>query len=108
MTNKREPAYTGMRVVARKTLKQFWEIHPDAEDALKAWFAEADAATWSNPANIKDQYRNASILKDQRVVFNICGNKYRLVVKISYKNGVVLIRFIGTHKEYDAINVEEV
>jgi len=97
-----------MRVIARKTLKQFWEIHPDAEDALKAWFAEAEAVSWLSSADIKAQYRSASILGDQRVVFNICGNKYRLVVKISYKNGVVLIRFIGTHKEYDAINVEEV
>jgi len=76
--------------------------------ALKAWFAEVEASSWSSPADIKDRYRSASILGDQRVVFNICGNKYRLVVKISYKNGVVLIRFIGTHKEYDAINAEEV
>jgi mRNA interferase HigB len=97
-----------MRVVARKTLRAFWERFPDSEDALKAWFAEAERATWLTPGEIKAQYRSASIIKDNRVVFNICGNKYRLVTKFSYKNGIVLIRFIGTHKEYDAISAEEV
>ena len=97
-----------MRVVAKRTLREFWERFPDAEEALKAWFAEAEAATWLNPVGIKEKYRSASILKDSRVVFNICSNKYRLVVKISYKNAVVLIRFIGTHKEYDAVDVEVV
>lgn len=95
-----------MRVVAKSTLREFWERCLDAEESLKSWYAEAKAAAWQNPAEIKAQYRNASILKDSRVVFNICGNKYRLVVKISYKNSVVLIRFIGTHKEYDATDVE--
>ena len=97
-----------MRVVAKKALREFWERFPDAEDALKTWFAEAERATWSTPGEIKAQYRSASILKDSRVVFNICGNKYRLVSKISYKNGIVLIRFVGTHREYDAVNAEEV
>ena len=97
-----------MRVVAKKTLREFWERFPDAEDALKVWFAEAESATWQNPIEIKEKYRSASILKDSRVVFNIGGNKYRLVVKISYKYAVVLIRFIGTHKEYDLTDVEEV
>lgn len=95
-----------MRVVAKKTLRNFWARHPDAEQALRAWHAEAEAATWANPAEIKAQYRSASILKDSRVVFNICGNKYRLLVKLSYKHGLVLIRFIGTHNEYDAIDAE--
>lgn len=97
-----------MRVVAKRTLREFWKRYPDSEDALKTWFAEAEKASWLNPAEIKEQYGSASILRDNRVVFNVCGNKYRLVVKISYKNSVVLIRFIGTHKEYDTINVEEV
>jgi len=97
-----------MRVIAKKTLREFWERFPDSGDALKTWFAEAERAPWSSPAEIKAQYRSASILKDSRVVFNICGNKYRLVAKIGYKNGIVLIRFVGTHKEYDAINAEEV
>ena len=95
-----------MRVVSKRTLRECWARYPDAEQALQAWHAEAEAAAWASPADIKAQYRSASILKDSRVVFNICGNKYRLVVKISYKNGVVLIRFVGTHKEYDAINAE--
>lgn len=95
-----------MRVVSKKTLREFWAKNPDAEDALKAWHSEAECAAWQNPAEIKDQYRSASILKGNRVVFNICGNKFRLVVKISYKNSIVFIRFIGPHKEYDAINAE--
>jgi mRNA interferase HigB len=97
-----------MRVIAKRALREFWERFPDAEDALKTWFAEAERAFWSNPGEIKSQYRSASILKDNRVVFNICGSKYRLVVKISYKNGIVLVRFVGTHREYDAGNAEEV
>jgi mRNA interferase HigB len=97
-----------MRVIAKRALREFWERFPDAEDALKTWFAEAERAFWSNPGEIKAQYRSASILKDSRVVFNICGNKYRLVAKISYNKGIVLIRFVGTHREYDAINAEEV
>ncbi len=97
-----------MRVLARKALRIFWERCPDAEGMLRAWFAEAEKAAWETPAQIKVQYRNASILGDNRVVFNICGNKYRLVVKIHYKIGIVLIRFIGTHREYDAIDAEEI
>lgn len=97
-----------MRVIAKRALREFWGRFPDAEDSLKAWFAEAEKATWSTPGEIKAKYRSASFLKDNRVVFNICGNKYRLVTKVSYKNGIVLIRFVGTHKEYDAINAEEV
>jgi len=97
-----------MRVIAKKTLREFWEKFPDAEDALKAWHAEAESASWQTPATIKEKYRNASIIKDSRAVFNICGNKYRLVVRINYPFGVVCIRFVGTHKEYDAIDVEVV
>jgi mRNA interferase HigB len=97
-----------MRIIAKKPLREFWERFPDAEQALKVWYAEAEAAGWQSPAEIKAQYRSASILKESRVVFNICGNKYRLVVKISYKNALVYIRFVGTHKEYDAVDVEVV
>ena len=97
-----------MRVISKKKLKEFWDVYPDSEAALKAWYAEAKIAAWKNPAEIKEQYGTASILKNSRVVFNICGNKYRLVVKISYPFSVVLIRFIGTHKEYDAIDAEVV
>ncbi|MBU0674100.1 MAG: type II toxin-antitoxin system HigB family toxin [Proteobacteria bacterium] len=97
-----------MRIISIKRLKEFWEIYPDSEDACQAWYAEAKAATWKNPAEIKERFGSASILKDSRVVFNICGNKYRLIVKINYSYSVIYIRFVGTHKEYDAIEAEVV
>ena len=97
-----------MRIIALKTLKDFWSKEPESEEALKAWYKEAEAASWDGPADIKEQYRSASILKDSRVVFNICGNKFRLIVKINFKFKMVYIRFVGTHKEYDNINAEEI
>lgn len=99
-----------MRVIARKTLRRFWEQpgHEDAEQALRAWFAEARKASWRTPTEIKAQYRSASVLKGGRVVFNIAGNKYRLVVAIRYDSQIVFIRFVGPHEEYDRINAEEV
>ena len=97
-----------MRIVSRKALKEFGRRFPDAEGQLDAWFHETKKARWRKPSDIKEKYRSASILKDSRVVFNICGNKYRIVVKVSYQNGIVLIRFVGTHEEYDKINAEEV
>ncbi len=93
-----------MRVIAKRTLREFWSKHPDAEGSLKAWFAETENASWQGPADIKAYYRSASLLGDNRAVFNICGNKYRLVVKVNYQAAIVLVRFIGTHKEYDGIN----
>ncbi len=97
-----------MRIIALKTLKDYWSKGPGSEEALKAWYKEAEAASWDGPADIKEQYRSASILKDSRVVFNICGNKYRLIVKINFKFKMVYIRFVGTHREYDNINAEEI
>ncbi len=97
-----------MHVIARSRLREFWEEHTDSEQPLKAWFAEAKKATWRNPNQIKALYGSASILREQRVVFNIAGDKYRLVVRISYRAQIAFIRFIGTHEEYDAINAEEV
>ena len=108
MHYQRELVYKEMRVVSKRTLRDFWGKFPDSEDALKAWYTEAEVASWQTPADIKEKYRNASILKDSRAVFNICGNKYRLVVKINFKNAMVFIRFVGTHKEYDATDVEVV
>lgn len=96
------------RIISKKTLRDFWERFPDSEEALKAWHTEAKAAVWQNPADVKAQFGNASILKVSRVVFNICGNKYRLIVKINYPASIVYIRFVGTHKEYDAIDAETV
>lgn len=99
-----------MHIIKRKTLVEFYKQsgHEDAKRALEAWFYEAKHAQWSSPAEIKAKYRSASILKDNRVIFNIAGNKYRLVVRINYDSKTVFIRFIGTHKEYDKINAEVV
>jgi mRNA interferase HigB len=99
-----------MRIISRKTLRQFWQKrqYADAEQPLKAWFQEAAKADWSSPAAIKAAYRSASVVADNRVVFNIAGNKYRLVVKVNYPYRVMYIRFVGTHRQYDAIDVTEV
>jgi mRNA interferase HigB len=97
-----------MRVIAVSTLRAFWERYPDAEQPLKAWHEEATSASWSLPANIKAQCRSASVLKNRRVVFNIKGNDYRLIVAIAYKLQIVDVKFVGTHKEYDAVDAETV
>ena len=97
-----------MRVIALKTLRDFWEKHPQAEIPLRAWYALASRADWRNPADIKAAYRNASFLANNRVVFNIKGNDYRLVVAMRYDKGIMFIRFVGAHREYDRINAEEV
>jgi mRNA interferase HigB len=97
-----------MRVIAVSTLRTFWMRHPDAEQPLKAWFEEATNASWTQPSDIKERYRSASILKNRRVVFNIKGNDYRLVVAIAYKLQVVYVKFVGTHEEYDAVDAETV
>ena len=97
-----------MRIIAKRTLKEFWERYPDAQSPLEAWHAEGKSADWKNSADIKKQYGTASILKNARVVFNIHGNKYRLIVRIDYTYSIVFIRFIGTHKEYDQIDAGEI
>jgi mRNA interferase HigB len=97
-----------MRVVAISTIRDFWQRHPEAEQPLKAWYEEANHATWTQPVDIKKQYRNASILKSRRVVFNIKGNDFRLIVAVAYKLQVVYVKFVGTHKEYDAVDAETV
>jgi mRNA interferase HigB len=99
-----------MRVIAIRRLRDYWSKpgHGDAEQPLRAWYAEARAAQWRSPHEIKAQYGSASILRNGRVVFNIGGNKYRLVVAIKYQFGIVYIRFVGTHRQYDRINAEEV
>ena len=97
-----------MRIIAKKALREFWKRHPDAEEPLLAWYREVEKADWDTPAKVKEKYRGASIVGDNRVVFNVKGNDYRLVVKINYPYRVVYIRFVGTHAEYDAIAAEEV
>jgi len=97
-----------MRVLARQTLRKFWTKHQDAKAQLEAWFAEANSAAWSNPSDVKERYGTASFLGKNRVVFNICGNKYRLIVHIKYEFETVIIRFVGTHAEYDRIDAKEI
>ena len=94
-----------MRIIAKRTLVQFWESgHGDAEQSLKVWYALAKAAIWSDPKEIKAMFASASFLANNRVVFNIGGNKYRLIVKVEYELKAVYIRFIGSHAEYDKID----
>lgn len=100
-----------MRVIARSAIREFLEqdaSHADAREALEAWYHHMANADWATPAEIKTQFKSASILLDGRVVFNIAGNKYRAVVWINYAYRVVYIRFIGTHKQYDAIDAQHV
>ena len=97
-----------MRVIAKKILREFWVKQTDSEGQLKTWYKEASKTIWTSPIDIKTEYPRASILKSGRVVFNICGNKYRLVVQINYLRKWVFIRFIGTHREYDKIDAEKI
>jgi len=97
-----------MRIIARRTLHEFWERYPETAGPLQAWYHDAAKATWKTPSDIKAVSRNASILGNNRAVFNIRGNEYRLVIAINYSYGIVSIRFIGTHQEYDKVNAEEV
>lgn len=97
-----------MRVIAKRTLRAFWIKHKDSEQRLKAWYKEAEEAQWKRVKDIRREYPSASFLPDSRVVFNIKGNHYRLVVRINYDYGVIWIRFIGTHSEYDKINATKI
>jgi mRNA interferase HigB len=93
-----------MRVIAISALREFWSKHPDAETPLRSWYAEASRATWRTPGEIKRSHRNASLPPNNRVVFNIKGNDYRLVVAVHYNRGIMFVRFIGTHGQYDRID----
>ncbi len=97
-----------MRLIARKKIVDFYSIteYRDSKKALKAWFHETKYANWKAPSDIKEKYGNASILRNNRVVFNVCGNKYRIVVSVNYSTGIMYMRFIGTHAEYDLIDAE--
>jgi mRNA interferase HigB len=97
-----------MRIISKKTLKDFWERESAAKAALEAWHAEARGAEWSSPVDVKASHGTASILKDGRVVFNIGGNRFRLVVWINYEFFTIYIRFVGTHKEYDEIDAQTI
>ena len=97
-----------MRIISRRPLRDFWNTHPGAEQPLKAWWQEAAIAAWATPHEIKAMYGTASVVGNSRIVFNIAGNKYRLVVKINYAHGIGYIRFIGTHAEYDKIDASTI
>jgi len=93
-----------MRVIALSALREFWTRHPQAETPLRVWYAEAGRADWKSPADIKAAHRNASFLANNRLVFNIKGNDYRLVAAVHYNRGMMFVRFVGTHAEYDRID----
>ncbi len=97
-----------LRVIAKRVLREFWKSNPDSEQQLMVWYREATKADWNTPNEIKSQYTSASILKNSRVVFNICGNKYRLIAEINFMRKWVFIRFIGSHKEYDKIDTKNI
>lgn len=96
------------RIIAKSTLREFWVKHKDSEQYLKTWYENAKKSSWKSPTDIKNTYANASILKNGRVVFNIKGNSYRLIVQFNFERQWAFIRFIGTHQEYDKINAETI
>ena len=96
------------RIIAKKTLREFWKKHVDAEQYLKTWYQTAKNSKWSSPNDVKNTYVNASVLKNERVVFNIKGNSYRLIVKFNYKRQWAFIRFVGTHADYDKIDANTI
>jgi mRNA interferase HigB len=97
-----------MRIIAKKTLRVFWEHHSDAEQALKAWYHDTKQAEWKTPGDIRETYATASVIANNRIVFNIKGNTYRLIVAVNYDLGIVYIRFVGTHKDYDQVDAATV
>ncbi len=98
-----------MQVIAKRALREFWEKHPKAETPLKVWFAIADKADWTGPADVRDQFGNTvDFVADNRVIFDIGGNKYRLIVHVAYPFKRILIKFVGTHSEYDRIDPETI
>lgn len=97
-----------MRIVAMGTLRDFWQRHPEAEQPLKAWYDEARTAAWTTPRDIKQRYASASFVGRNRVVFNIKGNDYRLIVAVAYRFQAIYIKFVGTHAEYDRIDAATV
>jgi len=97
-----------MRIIAKRTLREFWESHPDAEQPLLDWHDAVASHNWQSPNDVKSSYGNASSIDSNRVVFNIKGNDYRLITYIDYSFSVVFILWIGTHKEYDKVNARTI
>jgi mRNA interferase HigB len=97
-----------LRIIAKKTLRDFWQKHPDCEQQLKTWYLESSKSNWISPKEIKIEYPGASFLQGNRVVFNIKGNTYRLIVRINYSYGIIWIRFIGTHAQYGKVDASKI
>jgi len=97
-----------VRIIAVSTLRTFWELHRESEQSLKTWVAVTKAARWPDPPAVKRTFNSADILKNNRVVFDIGGNKFRLVARLNYRQGILFVRFVGTHKEYDHIDANEI
>lgn len=97
-----------LRIISKKILREFWEKHSDSQQQLTAWYRETSSAEWKSPKEIKKEYPSASFLENNRVVFNIKGNKYRLIVRINYDYQMIWIRFVGTHAEYDKIDAKKI
>ena len=97
-----------MRVIAVQTLKEYCKIFPKAKQALLSWYEEVDAADWNSPNELKELYRSASVVTSKRIVFNVGGNSYRLIVDVEFRLKIVFVVWFGTHKEYDKINVKTV
>lgn len=95
-----------MHVISRKKLREFWEKHRDAEEWLKAWFKEAQAANWKSLDDIRKRYRSADWVRGNKVIFDVKGNRYRLIIKVKFEAQIIYIRFIGTHEEYDRVDVD--
>ena len=97
-----------MRIISKKTLREFWGVHTDAEQPLKAWHSKVKSAEWKTSNDIKNDYRNANFVAHNRVIFNIKGNTYRLVAEINYNFGIIYIRFIDSHENYDKIDTKTI
>ncbi len=97
-----------MRIISKKILRDFWDKHPACEQQLKSWYQETGNSIWSDNSQVKLEYPSASFLKGNRIVFNIKGNHYRLIIKINYDYQMIWIRFIGTHAEYDKIDAKNI
>jgi mRNA interferase HigB len=96
------------RIFSKSTLREFWEIHAETEQYLKTWYETVKNAAWKTPSDVKQTYANASVLKNNRIVFNIKGNSYRLIAKFNFEKQWIFIRFIGTHSEYDKIDANTI
>jgi len=96
------------KIIAKSALRAFWEVYPESEQYLRNWYSVVKSSEWKNPNDVKISYSNASILKGNRIVFNIKRNSFRLVVKINFEKQWVFIRFVGTHEQYDKINADNI